>query len=123
MVEILRGAVDHGTLEMVPDELVGIELGCVAREALRLQARVLRQEEPDGDSAMRAIAVPQEDNRPADVPEQLPEELDDFEEADILIVMETGMEMYAPTMWRHGEHGECGDLRPVSGAPFATGEF
>jgi hypothetical protein len=51
---------------------------------------VLRQEDSDGGGAVRTIAVPQEDDRPADLAEQLPEERDDLGEANILITMGTG---------------------------------
>ena len=116
MTQIPRRAVGHGPLEMGPDELVGVELGGVAGEAFRLQARMARQVVADHDRPVRLVPVPQQNHRTADLPEKLAQELKHLEGADVLVGVEAGVEADPPSMGRDGESREGRDLGPVSGA-------
>ena len=99
--EVIRRAVRHSSLEVVPDEFVRVELGCVAGELLHTKPGMHEEEVTDQDAAMRTAAVPEEHHGAAKVPQQLPEELDHLDRADVLVAMEPGVQGQATPTRRH----------------------
>ena len=55
----------------LPDALVGVELRRIGRKALQVNPPGARAQRPDEPAAMGIAAVPQDDEVPADLPEQL----------------------------------------------------
>jgi hypothetical protein len=58
-------------LGLRPDEFVGIELRCVAREAMRLHPGMAAEKTLHVPTPMNLPAVPQQDDRAAEMTEQL----------------------------------------------------
>src|SRR6266581_968911 len=115
MTEVPRCAVGHRPLEMGPDELVGVELRGVAGEAYRLQAWVSRQVVAYQDRPVRLVPVPQQNDRAANLLEELAQELNHLGRPDVLVGVEAGVEADPPAAGRDGDSREGRDLGPVSG--------
>jgi hypothetical protein len=67
-------AIGQGSLEVRPDELVGIQFRRVAGEALDVQARILRQEGAHVWALVDGAAVPDHDDVFPEVPQQQAQE-------------------------------------------------
>lgn len=78
-------AVGCRSLEVIPDEFVGVELRCIPRKAVRMQTRMSAEELPDRRPLMVVAAIPQQDYVATQVFGQLPEESDHFGRADVLL--------------------------------------
>lgn len=110
-------AVGYRSLEVVPDEFVGVEFGRIAREPVGVQTWMSSDELPDHRSLVVVTTVPQQNYMAAQVFEQLPEEGDHFGRPDVLLQMESGVEgeVLALRRYRHRRDGR--DLLPVSCTP------
>ena len=58
MLQISRVAVGHRSLEVVPDEFIGVEFGRVTREPVGMQTRVSSEELPDFRPLVVVAAIP-----------------------------------------------------------------
>ena len=83
LVDAQRAAVSKLGLEMVPDLLIGVELRRIGGKALDHQARMARQEAVESRPAVDRAAVPQHDDRPAQLAQQLAQEAGDFKLGEI----------------------------------------
>ena len=84
--EIMRLAIRESLLGQLPDALVGVELRRIGREALQMQPRGARAQLTDELATMGIAAVPQDDDVPADLPEQLSQEVAGLQLSDVLRV-------------------------------------
>mgnify|MGYP001558010148 CR=1 FL=1 len=116
MRRIIRRAVGHGSLEIIPDELIGVELRSIAREKVRVQAMVSVQKLFGWSPFVRRPPIPEQDHGAAQMFEQLPEEPGHFRRSDILIAMESGVEGDAPPAGRNADGRDGRNLGPASGA-------
>jgi len=78
LAQVPRIAVGHCSLEVIPDEFVGVEFRRIPREAMRMQTPMSAEELPDRRPLMVVAAIPQQDYVAAQVFGQLPEESDYF---------------------------------------------
>jgi len=76
---ILRGAVGQPTVALTPDVLSRVEFRGVRREVLRLNPGVLAEERLHGLTPMDRALVPEQDQRAAEVSQELPEEPADIQ--------------------------------------------
>ena len=102
-------AVRQLLLDLRPYELVGIELRRVTREAVDLQAWVPAQKRLNILATVDLPAIPQERDRGAQVPEQLPEEGNDFGTRDVAGV-KVEVQPETLTVRGHSDGGDDGDL-------------
>lgn len=116
MRRIIRRAVGHGSLKIVPDELIRVKFRGIAREKVRVQARVPAQELFCRSSFVRRPSIPEQDHGAAQVFEQLPEEPGHFRRSDILVAVESGVEGDAPSARRNTDSRDGRNLGPASGA-------
>jgi len=89
-------------LSLRPDEFVGIELRCVAREAVRLHPGMAAEKGLNIPTPMNFPAVPQQDDRAAKMTEQLAKKRDDLGARDVAHA-EIEVQPEAPAPRRHGE--------------------
>jgi len=68
--EVNRGAVRQGPLGLRPDELRRVEFGGVAGEPFHLEARVGPEDASDPGARVDRGPIPEEDDRPSEVPEE-----------------------------------------------------
>ena len=92
VVEFGRNRVRHGTLEIGPHELVWIEFGGIAREAVKAQTRGRAQELAHKDAAVLVDVVPHDEDGSGQALEELSQESDDIWGADIAVAQEPGVE-------------------------------
>lgn len=116
MRRVIGHAIGHGSLEIVPDELIGVEFRGIAGEKVRLQTRVPAQELFDRTAFMNRTSIPEQDHGAAQVLEQLPEEPGRFRRFDVLVAIESGVEADAPLAWRNADGRDGRYLGPASGA-------
>lgn len=96
-------------LGLRPDELIGIELRCVTRKAVRLHSGMAAEKGLNVATPMDCPAVPKQDDFPAEMTEQLSEERDDFGPRDVAHVeVEVQAEAAAPR--GHRERRNDGDF-------------
>ena len=87
LLEVARDTVGHGAFEVVPDELVRVEFGCVPRKAIRVEPRMRLKEVLHQRAPVLAAAVPEEDHGTTEMAEQLLKELDDLGRPDVFVPM------------------------------------
>lgn len=83
VVDRQRAPIGEARLEVVPDLLVGVELGGVGGKAFEVQARVPGAQRADGGALVNRPAVPEEEDRAVQVPQQQAEEHGDLDMADV----------------------------------------
>ena len=106
--EIMRLAIRESLLGQFPDALVGVELWRIGWEALQVQPRGSRAQLPDEPASMGIAAVPQDDDMPADLPEQLSQKVAGLELPDVLRV-ELKVQVEALAAGRHRDPRDDGD--------------
>ncbi len=83
-VEIQRSEVCQGVhFEIAPDVFDGIELWCVRREEMRMQARVAREKLARGLRAMSLKTVPNQDDGPGKLLQEHAKKIDDSTRIDV----------------------------------------
>jgi len=81
--DVVRLPVRERTLGMPPDSFVGVQLGRIAGEVLHVQARAPRDQLADLACAVNLGVVEQHDDVPAQVTQEVAEELADFPLTDV----------------------------------------
>lgn len=103
----VRTAVGQRRFRQRPDAFVRIELGRVGREILEPQARVPREERPNDRPLMRLAIVPQHDDGPGEMPQQVLEKAGRGDRTNVLGVT---LEI-EPTPPSHGAQRHTRDHR------------
>ena len=116
VAQIRGDAIGHRPLEMVPHELIGIELRCVSRERRGPQARMRAEKRFDHGALMGSPAIPEQDHVTSQVPEELAQESGHFRGPDVLLGMEPGVQRDASSLRRDAESRDGRNLVPVPGA-------
>ena len=81
--ETVGPAIGEGGFREGPDPLVGVQFGRVGRQELKVEARNPVTQPVDRGPFVDASIVPEHDDRPPQVPEEMAEELTDFGLVDI----------------------------------------
>src|SRR5271166_6421109 len=97
------------SLEVVPDLLIGVELRRGGGKALNHEARMVSQDFGDGGSAVNRAAVPQQDDRSAQMVQQQAQEGGDLELGEVGEV-EVAVK---PEAMAHGTDADGGDDREL----------
>ena len=113
-VDRLWPAVCEFSLEVAPDELIGVQLGRIAGEALDVDTRMAAQEVNEFRSLVDAGSIPEDDHVPAKMTQQVLQEVRDLRLADVLLV-EMDVETDSSARRAYGDCGDGGDLRPLVG--------
>ena len=99
LTKVFWCAIGQVMLELGPDELVGIQLGGIGREPMHVQPRVSAQERRDVVAPVNRAAIPEQLDRPAEVPQEVAEK-----HHDLRPVMFAGWTcMYNPMRVRWGD--------------------
>ena len=106
--EIMRLAIRESLLGQLPHALVRIELRRIGREALQVKPRGAGAQLTDELAAMGIAAVPQDDDVPADLPEQLSQEVAGLQLSDVLRV-ELKVQVEALAAGRHRDPRDDGE--------------
>jgi len=101
---------------MVPNELCRIKLWRISREAFRAKARVPSKPFTELWPSMNCSVIPQKEDRPPQVSEQMPQKACHLSVFDVLIGIEVGIEPDAPSVGGDAEGGDGRDLLPRAGA-------
>jgi len=103
MMQVARVAVGHRPLEVIPDELVGVEFRRIPGEPVGTQTPMSTEELSDQRPLMVSAVVPQQGDLSAQVLEQLPEERDHLVRPDVLVQVEPGVEGKLLPLRRYGD--------------------
>ena len=86
LIEVVRTAVRQSCLAVVPDALVGVEVWRIGRESLDVQAGMGVDEGLDLLAGMNAAAIPEQHDRPRNLPKEVAQEEHDLGLRDVLPV-------------------------------------
>lgn len=114
-IEIVRASVGQRGLGQGPDALIRVQLGGVGGEAFQVEAGKPAAEPADGLAPMRAPIVPEDNDVPAQVPEEVAQERAGLRLLDVLQVPLV-VQAEAPMPRADGHPGDDGELvapRPV----------
>ncbi len=112
--EVVGPAVGQTPFGVGPDGFVGVELWGVGRKVLEMQSRVSAADFPNRFSCVDAGVVPDHDDVPAEVAQQVTEELADLAVPDVVRVT-LEVQADAPTPGRNGDPRDHGDaIMPVA---------
>jgi len=114
-IEIVRAAVGQRGLGQGPDALIRVQLGGVGGEAFQVEAGKPAAELADGLAPMGAPIVPEDNDVPAQVPEEVAQERAGLRLLDVL-PMPLVVQAEAPLPRAEGHPGDDGELvapRPV----------
>lgn len=78
-----RTAIGKARLEVIPDLLVGVEIGRIGGKAFEVQARMPGAQRADGGPLVNRPAVPQDDDGSLQVPQQQAKEGGHLDMADV----------------------------------------
>jgi hypothetical protein len=112
--EVVGATVGETPFGVGPDGFVGVELRGVGRQELEMQSRESAADFPNPFSFVNAGVVPDHDDVPAEVAQQVPEEFADLVVPDVGLV---ALEVQAdpPTPGSKGEARDHGDaIMPVA---------
>jgi hypothetical protein len=112
--DVVGAAVGETSFGVGPDGFVGVELRGVGRKAFEMQPREATADFPNRFSFVNAGVVPDQDDVPAEVAQQVPEEF-----ADLVVpnVLRVALEVQAdvPTPGSQGDARDHGDaIMPVA---------
>lgn len=103
-------------LEMGPEVLDRIQHGRVGWQGLEFQPRMGRLEGADRHPPVAGPAVPDQDDRAAEVPQQVPDEVGDGVLVEILVGEGAEVEAEPAAAGGEGEGGDERDFLPVAAA-------
>lgn len=99
-------AIRESLLGQLPDPFIGVELRRIRREPLQVEPRGASAQLTDELASMRISAVPQDDDVPRDLAEQLSQEVAGLELSDVLRVeLKVKVETLAPGRNRDPRNG------------------
>lgn len=106
VVGVLRAVVGEPPFHEAPDALVGIQLGCVAREVLKMKPSMTGLELGESLAPVDGSPVEKDDDGAAQVAQQMPEEAAHVQQFDVVLV-ESVVQAEALTLWadRDGGYG------------------
>src|SRR5262245_25806208 len=107
-------------LEVAPNRLHGIEIGCVSRQLLDDKSGVARQQPADFWTAMHRPAIPNDQERAAKLSEQLPQEPGDRNVVEIVVDKGAEIESQALNL---GRKSEGRDQRNLVASPTLVSDF
>ena len=84
LVEIAGSAVGQGGIALAPDELGRVEFRGIGREPLHMDSRTLRQITLNLLAPVDGAAVPQENDRAPEMPEQMLQEREDMQASEVV---------------------------------------
>ncbi len=109
--KIIRRKVGESTvLEIGPDLLLRLQLRRVRRQPHHVPPGMHREVATHLAVPVRIPAVPQQHERPAMMPSEVPEEVEDVRAADVLAGTEGKIQGDAPAAWRDDERADPRDL-------------
>ncbi len=112
--DVVGATVGETPFGVGPDGFVGVELRGVGRKAFEMQPREPTADFPNRFSFVDAGVVPDHDDVPAEVAQQVPEEFADLVVADVLRVA-LEVQADAPTPGSQGDARDHGDaIMPVA---------
>ena len=114
VLDVVGPTVREARLGEIPDSFVGVEFRGVRRKVLEMKAGHAAAERADGITPVNLAIIPEDDHGPAEVPQQVPQEVTHLRLLDVLR-METPEESQPPAPRTDRDSGDDGDL--VSAIP------
>jgi len=112
--DISGRAIGQCALGVVPDKFVRVEFRGVSRKAMDPEPFVLVEKLTDDDAPVDRAAVPQEHDRPAQMPQEMAQETDDLHAGDVGCV-ETEVKSKTRARGGHGDGGDGGNsISPIA---------
>jgi hypothetical protein len=117
LFQVMGAVIGQGpSLDVGPPELIGVELGGIAGQELQVHAAAMPQPSPQEPALVRREVVPDHDDRPAEVAQEVPQELHDLLLADARIRVEPQVPAQMATPRRDGQAPDGRDSAAVAGA-------
>jgi hypothetical protein len=87
VLPIGRHAVGHRSLHVVPDQFIRVKLWGIGRQRMCVKPRVTPKEVGDDPGSVRLSTIPDQEDRSANVPQKMPEKLNDLWGTNVLVWM------------------------------------
>lgn len=117
MPDIFWDAISQRAFELRPDKFIRVKLRSISWKAVHVQALRLLDKLFNCCSFMDGATVPQKDNWPSKVSQQMPEEYKSLFHFDVLADMEANVESRALSFWRNAERRNGRDFSPPASHP------
>jgi hypothetical protein len=114
MWNVFRDIVCHGSLEICPDKLVGIELGSIPRKKVAVDSTMPAEELLHGNCPVDCVIVPQQNNVASKVSQEVLKKLKNLLGSDILLGVKSEIEPEPSPVWRDTESRDSRELGPGS---------
>ena len=102
IIPIGRHAVGHRSLHVVPDQLIRVKFWGIGWQPICVKPGVTLKEIGDDPGSVRLSTVPEQDDRSANVPQKMPEKLNDLWGTNVLAWMKLTIQSKASVSW-----GDC----------------
>lgn len=109
LIQIAGSTVGQRGIALAPDELGRIEFRRVGGEPLHMDSRTLRQIALDLLAPVDSAAIPQEDDGPPEMPEQMLQERDDMQAREV-VATQPDIQADASAVWGNAERIDGRDL-------------
>jgi len=115
--KVLGNAIGNASLEMGPDEFIGVEFRRISREVNGLDPRIVSMESCNKLGPVERASVPKEDDLSFEVTREVPKELADLSGPDVFVGVKACVEPEAFFSGRDRNGGDGRDFGPASGDP------
>ncbi len=115
MLEISGDTVGEATLEVCPNEFVGIKLRRIAGKMKGLKSNMSFKEFANELGTVERASVPKKEDCPPKMPTKVPEKLLDLSGSDVFVGMESSIESQSVSLGRDSDGRNGRDFCPASG--------
>lgn len=105
MLRVSGNAVCQASLEVRPDEFIGIELRRISREVKGFDSRIAFKELFDELCPVKRASVPEKDDGSFEVTAKMSEELSDLFGPNVPVGIKAGVESQTLSLWRDRDCG------------------
>ena len=115
MAEILRNTIRNCALKIAPHMFIWVKLRRITWEPKCLKARMFVNKVFNQLTPMRHSGIPEQQDRPAEMFEKMPEKLDDLRRLDVFASIKSRVEGQPPALWSNTDGGDGRNLSPTAG--------
>ena len=115
MLKVAGNAVGQTSLEVRPDQFIGIKLRGVSWEVNGVESRTAAQEAFDELGSVERASIPEKNDRSSEMAAKMPEEPSNLFGPDVPVGIKARVEPKTLSLWRDRDGGDRRELRPASG--------
>ena len=110
--DVFGNTISNGTLQMIPDPFIRVQLRSIARKLKSPNAGVLFEPLLDRTRPVSHTTIPEQNKTSGQVPFEMFQELDDFRPTDVFLGMQPDVQINSLALWRYANCRNSRDLTP-----------